>query len=176
MVPNLSTSSLCKHHFHLAYMDDTGASRFHFNFTIPILLNPFHQKYSKILQCLVQKSFPESPFKNKKFLFTTLAPQAPTEGLSGIISEPPKMHSVEPTWRTKPTSQAKSAWDELWVVWLLRKAGLALTSLTCFLLAWKIQNKRLACESQRNQGWLWIYEYWIFMDLPSFQWYLSLGP
>ena len=92
------------------------------------------QRYSN---ALCKNPFPNLRSKTKKILFTTLAPQAPTEGLSGIISEPPKMHSVEPTWRTKPTSQAKSAWDELWVVWLLRKAGLALTSLTCFFVGLK---------------------------------------
>lgn len=83
------------------------------------------------------------------------------------------MHSVEPTWRTKPTSQAKSAWDELWVVWLLGKAGLSLGHLRCvFLLAWKIQNKRLACESQEPRM---VMDLWI-LDLPSFQWYFSPQP
>lgn len=165
MVPNLSTSSLGKHHFHFARMDDM-------RFVSPSI-SPFPSfSIHFVLKDtpMPQKLFLTSPFKYTISSPSWQPPHAPTEGLSGIISEPPKMHSVEPTWRTKPTSQAKSAWDELWVVWLLGKAGLSLGHLRCvFLLAWKIQNKRLARESQEPRM---VMNLWI-LDLPSFQWYFS---
>lgn len=167
MVPNLSTSSLSKHHFHFARMDDM-------RFVSPSI-SPFPSfSIHFVLKDtpMPQKLFLTSPFKYTISSPSWHPPHAPTEGLSGIISEPPKMHSVEPTWRTKPTSQAKSAWDEKWVVWLLGKAGLSLGHLRCVFLAWRIQNKRLACESQEPRM---VMNLWI-LDLPSFQWYFSAQP